>query len=158
MPTWLIWLIVIVVVVVLAALVVSLAVRRRTERRRARAEQLRQDATAQASGLAESERVEEQAETAEQGHQAEQAGYEDKLREADRLDPEVDTRATGYEPNVWDDERSETEPTSTGEPAPGPSPGPPDTPRHAADTETPPTAPSEESAGASEEAHRRGPA
>lgn len=126
MPAWLIWVIVIVVVVVIAALVVSLAGKRRTERRQARAEELRQDASAQASGLtesqreaeelraqadlakAEAERAEEQAATAEQGHQVEQAVYEDKLREADRVDPAVDHKAGDYEPDVWNDERSET--------------------------------------------------
>jgi Flp pilus assembly protein TadB len=126
MPAWLIWVIVIVVVIVIAALAVSLAGKRRTEQHRVRAEELRQDATAQASGLtesqreaeeqrakadlakAEAERAQEEAATAEQSHQVEQAGYEDKLREADRLDPAVDHKAGDYEPDVWNDERSET--------------------------------------------------
>ena len=118
MPTWLIWVIVIVVVLVVIAAVVSMMNKRRTEQRRTRAEALRQEATAQASGLTESERqaeelrakadlakaeaqkVEQQAATAEQGHQVEQASYEDKLREADRLDPDVDHRATEYQPDL----------------------------------------------------------
>jgi len=130
MPTWLIWVIVIVVVLVIAALLVSLVGKRRTEQRRIRAEELRQDASAQASGLtesqreaeelrakaelaeAEAERAAEQAQTAEQSHQVEQAGYEDKLREADRLDPAVDHKAGDYEPDVWNDELSETAKTT----------------------------------------------
>jgi len=125
MPTWLIWVIVIVVVLVIAALLVSLVGKRRTEQRRIRAEELRQDASAQASGLtesqreaeelrakaelaeAEAERAAEQAQTAEQSHQVEQAGYEDKLREADRLDPDVDHKAGDYEPDVWNDETAD---------------------------------------------------
>lgn len=139
MPTWLIWVIVIVVVLVIAAAVVSMTGKRRTEHRRGRAEELRQQAAGQASGLTESQRqaeerraeaelaqaeasrAEERAATAEQGHQVEQAGYEDKLREADRLDPEVDHKAGQYEPDVWNDERAETSDTSA--------------PKHAEDTE-----------------------
>lgn len=147
MPAWLIWVIVIVVIVVVAAALFAMMSRRRSVQRRERAEALRQEATTQASGLtesqrqaeearakadlarAEAERAEARASTAEQSHQVEQAGYEDKLRQADRLDPDVNTRAKDYEPNVWDDQRSEapgteheetvpratvTEPTATG--------------------------------------------
>jgi hypothetical protein len=132
MPTWLIWVIVVVVVLVIAALVIAMAGKRRTEQRRGRAEELRQEASAHASGLSESqrqadelrakadlakteaERLEERAATAEQGHQVEQAGYEDKLREADRLDPEVDHKAADYSPDVWNDESSDTAPPAGG--------------------------------------------
>jgi hypothetical protein len=125
MPTWLIWVIVIVVVVVIAAAVVSMTGKRRTEQRRGRAEELRQQAAGQGSGLAvsqrqaeelrakadlaeaEASRAQERASTAEEGHQVEQAGYENTLREADRVDPDVDHRARDYEPDVWNDERSE---------------------------------------------------
>jgi uncharacterized coiled-coil DUF342 family protein len=131
MSTWLIWVIVIIVVVIVVAGIVSMAGKRRTEVRHSRAEELRQDASTQASGLAESqrqtdelraqadlakaeaERAQEQAATAEQSHQAEQAGYEDTLREADRIDPAVDHKSSDYEPDVWNDQRSET---STDEP------------------------------------------
>jgi hypothetical protein len=131
MPTWLIWVIVIVVVLVLIAALVSMTSKRRTVQRHERAEQLRQEASTRASGLAESqrqaeelrakadlaqteaERLEERAADAEQGHRIEQAGYEDKLREADRLDPEVDHKARDYEPDVWDDERSESTTAAT---------------------------------------------
>ncbi len=122
MPTWLIWVIVIVVVLVVIGAVASMMSKRRTEQHRARADELRAEASAKAGGLTESQRQaedarakaelakteaqrsEERAAQAEQGHQVEQAGYEDKLREADRLDPEVDTKSADYEPSVWNDE------------------------------------------------------
>jgi FtsZ-interacting cell division protein ZipA len=128
MPTWLIWLIIIVVVVVVAALVVMLTRSRRDAQRRSRAEELRQEASGHAARLPESEReadelrakadlanaeaarAEERAANAEQGHQVEQASYEDKVREADRLDPDVAHGSEDYEPDVWSDERSETDP------------------------------------------------
>ncbi len=157
MPTWLIWVIVIVVVVVIVAAVVRLTGRRRTEQHRVRAEQLRDEASTHAAGLAESERqaedlrakaelarseaarAEERAANAEQGHRVEQAGYEDKLREADRLDPEVDVKSSEYEPDVWNDERSETSgATASGDAAaPAATPAEETTgPRHAAGSET----------------------
>jgi len=125
MSTWLIWVIVIALVALAVIALVALISRRRTEQRRERAEELREEASARGAELTESQRqadelraradlakaeaarAEEQASTAEQGHRMEQAGYEDKLREADRLDPEVDHRAQEYEPDVWTDERSE---------------------------------------------------
>jgi type II secretory pathway pseudopilin PulG len=125
MPTWLIWVIVIVVVVIIAAAIVSMTGRRRAAQRRRRADELRQQATAQASGLTESHRqaedlrakadlaqseaarAEERAADAEGSHQVEQAGYEDKLREADRVDPDVDHKAGDYEPDVWNDETAD---------------------------------------------------
>ena len=97
--------------------------KRRTEQRRVRADELRAEASAKAGGLSESQRqaedarakaelakseaarAEEQAAQTEQGHQVEQASYEDKLREADRLDPDVDHKSSDYEPSVWDDQR-----------------------------------------------------
>jgi FtsZ-interacting cell division protein ZipA len=135
MPTWLIWVIVILVVLVVLGLIVSMMNKRKTEQKRARADELRTEATTQAGGLTESQRqaedarakaelarseaqrAEEQAAAAQQGHQVEQASYEDKLREADRVDPAVNTRSEDYEPNVWNDESSagdtSTESTST---------------------------------------------
>jgi FtsZ-interacting cell division protein ZipA len=125
MPTWLIWVIVIVVVVVVVAALIALTGKRQTANRRHRAEQLREEASTQAGALpeshrqaeelrakadlaqAEAERAEEHAATAEQGHRVEQASYENKLREADRLDPDVDHRSSDYEPDVWNDQRSE---------------------------------------------------
>ncbi len=168
MPTWLIWVIVVIVVIVIAALIVSLTVKRRTAHRRDSAEQLRQEATSQASSLTESqrrteelrakadlakteaERAQEQAATAAQSHRIEQATYEDKLREADRLDPDVNTRSGDYEPDVWNDERSDTpgsgprhaapatpsgpEPTSETTTTKTPTETPPDHPRGTTDT------------------------
>ncbi len=148
MPTWLIWVIVIVVVVLAVAAIVPMTSRRRTEQHRNRAAELRTEATAQAGDLAESqraadeakaqaelaqaeaERASEEAATAEQSHQVEQASYEDKLREADRLDPEVDTRSQDYEPSVWNDETTDA----------APSVAPPDEAgAHRAPTETEPS-------------------
>jgi hypothetical protein len=124
MPTWLIWVIVIVVVVLAVAAIASITNKRRTEQHRARADELRTEASSQAGGLTESqraaeeakakadlaeteaERAREQAASAEQSHQVEQASYEDKLREADQLDPEVNTRSKDYEPSVWNDENT----------------------------------------------------
>jgi uncharacterized coiled-coil DUF342 family protein len=111
-----------------AALVVMLARTRRTAHRRTRAEELRQEASDHAARLPESQReteelrakadlakaeaarAEERAANAEQSHRVEEAGYEDKVREADRLDPDVSHQADDYEPDVWNDERSETDP------------------------------------------------
>jgi outer membrane murein-binding lipoprotein Lpp len=151
----LIWVIVIVVVVVIAAAVARLAGRRRNEQRRVRAEQLRDEASTHAAGLAESERqaeelrakaelarseaarAEERAANAEQGHRVEQAGYEDKLREADRLDPEVDVKSSEYEPDVWNDERTETSGAAApGDAGPSASTEEATGPRHAAGPET----------------------
>ena len=113
MPTWLIWVIVIVVVLVVIGAVVSMMSKRRTEQHRAHADELRAEASAKAGGLTESQRqaedarakaelaqseaqrTQERAAQAEQGHQVEQAGYEDKLREADRLDPDVEHQVGG---------------------------------------------------------------
>jgi FtsZ-interacting cell division protein ZipA len=117
----LIWLIVAIVVVLLIVALVAMMVRRRqaaqrAEQDRARAEQLRQDAVAgstvvQDSDLEarqarleaerlrlEAEKAQERAREAEQGVRVEEARQEDKLREADRVDPDVDHRADGYQP------------------------------------------------------------
>jgi hypothetical protein len=56
---------------------------------------------------AQAQQAEQRASAAEQTHQVEQASYEDKVREADRLDPDVDTKSADYEPDVWNDQRSE---------------------------------------------------
>jgi prolyl-tRNA synthetase len=101
---------------------------------------------------------------AEQGHDVEQARYEDKLREADKVDPDVNTRSQDYQPDVWSDQRDETAATSTTaqEPGTASTSAEGDTPRHAADTgttssTTSPTAPSEETAVTSEERRRSEP-
>jgi hypothetical protein len=130
MPTWLIWLIVIVVILLIVAAIVAFMNRRRTAMRRGRAEELRTEASTHAGALpesqrqsdelrakadlaeAEAERTREQARRAERAHEVEQASYEDKVREADRLDPDVNTRDDDYRPEAWDDEATGTSPSS----------------------------------------------
>jgi FtsZ-interacting cell division protein ZipA len=137
MPTWLIWLIVIVVVVLVVGAIVSMAMRRRTAARQQQAEELRTQASTQAATLpethrqreelrakadlarAEADRAQEQAERAQRAHDVEQASYEDKVREADRLDPHVNTRSGDYQPEVPATESGAPADTS------------PSTPRHA---------------------------
>ena len=149
MPAWLIWIIVIVVVVVVVAALVAMTRKRRNEQRRVRAEELREEASTHAAVLpeaqrqaeelrakadlaqAEARRAEERAANAEQGHRVEQASYEDKVREADRLDPEVDHKSGDYEPDVWNDERSETGTTPE---SPVPTSGAPGSPAAATGT------------------------
>jgi hypothetical protein len=158
----LIWLVVIVVVVVVAVALYAMTGKRRTEKRRERADALREEASTHAATLpeaqreaeelrakadlarTEAQRAEQEAATAEQGHRIEQASYEDKLREADRLDPEVDHKAADYEPDVWIDERTDTatsDETTTlptrEKPATDGTPGP----RHAATSDTEGTRP-----------------
>jgi FtsZ-interacting cell division protein ZipA len=122
MPMWLIWVIVAVIVVIAIVAIVMAANKKRTEQHRTQAEELRTEASTQAGGLtesqrsaeearaqaelakAEADRAAERAAAAEQGHQVEQATYEDKLREADRVDPDVNTKSADYEPSVWNDQ------------------------------------------------------
>lgn len=108
---------IIVVVVVVALVALALALRkRRRQQRAARASELRSEAMAkggdvtvgrrQASTLdanaqmarAEAERAEEKAAEARRAVQQQEAEREDRLREADRLDPSVDHTADTYEP------------------------------------------------------------
>ena len=104
--------IVIVAVVVVLAIAVAayLMSKRRTEQRRARAEQLRLEADAQAGAVdasaqeaaaaearaevarAEAERAEQQAAEARQGLHVDEARREDALRRPTRVDPDVDHR------------------------------------------------------------------
>jgi hypothetical protein len=150
-PAWLIWLIVIVVVVLAAVALYAATSKRRTEKRRERADALREEASTHAATLPESQReaeearakadlarteaqrAEQEAATAEQGHRIEQASYEDKLREADRLDPDVDHKAPDYEPDVWNDEGTDT----AGAPASTLPTRETSGPRHAAPVENP---------------------
>jgi hypothetical protein len=92
--------------------------KRKTEEHRARAAELRNKAAGQATGLQESElqdseaeaeaerkrveveRAEREAEQARQAQAQEQARHEDRVREADRLDPDVDHRADDYRPGT----------------------------------------------------------
>ncbi len=114
----------IVVLAVLLLLVIGLVAflmnKRKTEHNRARAELIRtqavthtgdlteaqrraQEAEAEAQiARAEAERAEERATQAKQGHLMEEAHHEDRLREADRIDPDVDHRADDYAPGTTD--------------------------------------------------------
>jgi len=123
MPSWLIWVIVAIIVIAVIAAVVAASTKRKQERNRTRAGELREQAAAQATGLqqreaharetearaaearAEAERKQAEAERlAAEAHDRHEtaAGYRDQhaenLRRADELDPDVDTRSDGYEP------------------------------------------------------------
>ena len=92
--------------------------KRKAEQQRAHAEELRTQAATRAPDLqqsslqareaeaqaqlkkAEAERAEVEAERARQGHTVEQARHEDVLREADRVDPDVNHRSDDYTPTT----------------------------------------------------------
>ena len=139
MDTW-VW-IVIAVVVVLAvvALLAAAANKKKAERRRVEAEQIRTDAHAQSTGVieaerqareaereaararAEAERAEQQAAEAARARDMEHATHEDRIREADRIDPDVDTRSPDYVPSTQPGtaEPGQRFDTQTGEPLDG---------------------------------------
>ena len=112
--------IILVIVVVLALAVVAVVVARGAKKReeaRVQAEQLRSDPVASGAGVhdanleaqraaeeaerlrREAEQAEAQARRAEQGVTVEQARQEDLLREADRVDPDVNPRSDDYDPS-----------------------------------------------------------
>jgi FtsZ-interacting cell division protein ZipA len=114
-----IWIVVVVVVALLVlGLVAALMTKNRNQRRKAHAAELRQDAQSRAPDLdeadvrareaeveaerarLEAQRAEARAAVAEQARAAEQAVYEDQIREADRLDPSVNTGAPDYRPDT----------------------------------------------------------
>lgn len=114
-----IWTIVIIVVVIaIIALIAAMMKKRTVEKHRAEADEIRTDASTHASALpdaqlrareadAEAERKRVEAERAEaraaeekQGMLREQATYEDRVREADRVDPDVDHEADDYRPEA----------------------------------------------------------
>jgi FtsZ-interacting cell division protein ZipA len=112
----------IVVVVLLALVVVGLLARaagkKRTEQHRGQANVLRSEAAAHASTVQDSqlraqeaeadaerkrvqaERAAAEAARAKQGAQVEQAGHEDRIREADRIDPDVNHQSDDYQPQA----------------------------------------------------------
>lgn len=113
-----VWTIVIVAaVLILIGLVVAVR-KKNQDANRARAAQLREQADIQAAGLPdtqaradqareqaerarlEAERAEEHAATVRAEAEQEQAAQEDRIRAADRLDPDVDHRAEDYSPQV----------------------------------------------------------
>ena len=107
-----------VIVLALLGLAVWMGNKKKREHRRAEAERIRQEAATHAGGLEESQvkareaearaeqarlqaqRAEEEAARAHQGVAQERALHEDKLREADRLDPNVNHRAEDYDPDT----------------------------------------------------------
>ncbi|MCW2756585.1 MAG: hypothetical protein JWO46_331 [Nocardioidaceae bacterium] len=120
MSTTLIIVLVIVVVVVvgLLAVIAALVGRQRRTARHGHAEEIREQAHVEARGLdqdalrvqaaeadaaaarAEAERAELRAGEVRRGHEQERALHEDQIREADHVDPEVDTRADNYRPQT----------------------------------------------------------
>ncbi|MEO5662216.1 MAG: hypothetical protein ABIR39_02940 [Nocardioides sp.] len=114
-----VWTIVIVAaLLLLIGLVVASMRKKNQDANRARAGQLREQADIQAAGLPdtqaradqareqaerarlEAERAEEHAATVRAEAAQEQAAQEDRIRAADRLDPDVDHRAKDYSPEV----------------------------------------------------------
>lgn len=107
--------VVVIVVLAVAALVVSVLRRKQAERRH-QAQALRAEAAVGGGSIAESQRqaeearaqeerarleaeqARERAEAAQQRVLVDEAHQEDRIREADRLDPDVDTRADDYVP------------------------------------------------------------
>lgn len=118
MSTGTIILIVVLVLVVLGLMALGAAMsrRRRHQRHHAQAEQLRDQAAAGAAGVdrsqtraqeadvraqearREAERAEQEAARAHTGAAQHEAAVEDRVREADRVDPQVDHRSEGYRP------------------------------------------------------------
>lgn len=110
------WIVLAVIVIAVVALLALVMKQRTNQVHRARAAELRNEAAGQAGGLQESElrardaqaeaerkrveaeRAEREAAEAQQAQAQEQATYEDRVREADRLDPDVDHRAEDYRP------------------------------------------------------------
>jgi hypothetical protein len=103
-----IWVLVAIVVVAALVGVAMMASRRRGT---AKVEQLREDAVAGASGLtssraeaqearAEAEAAQNRAAQAQQGAAMDEAVVEDRVREADRIDPDVDHQADDYRPET----------------------------------------------------------
>jgi hypothetical protein len=106
--------------------------KRRAERQRTQAQQLRQEAVSNVDRIdqssveakeaearaerarLEAERAEAQAQEAQRAVDMERATYEDRIREADRLDPDVDHRTTdpyrGTEPTSTNEQSSTTDP------------------------------------------------
>lgn len=119
-----IWIIVAIVIALVLLALVAMAVRRKQQRdaddRRVHAEQLRQRVTATSPDLTEAQlraqeaeaqarlarteaqRADQRAAEEQQRMAAEEAHREDLVREADRVDPDVDHRAEDYSPGVDD--------------------------------------------------------
>ena len=127
-----VWIIVAVVVLVAIGLVVALLRKRDTERKAREAQELRSEAAVQSSATAdaereaaridaeaqlaraESERAEARATEARQGVAQSEAVVEDKVREADRLDPDVDHTTSEHQPDLDGAPSHRGEPTEPG--------------------------------------------
>lgn len=130
-----IWIIVgVVVLLVLLGLAVWIARKKQQTEHRRQAQELRQgaQATAGSGGMQQSEleareakleaerarveadRAETRAAEVEKGHLQERARQEDQVREADRLDPDVDHRSPDYRPDA---PTTGTDTTDTADPA-----------------------------------------
>lgn len=112
------WIILIIVIIIIIALIGFLLNRRNIAQKSARAEELRTEARSQSADMhesdlqareaaaeadrkrAEAERAEQQAQQARQGADVDQAQHEDRMREADRIDPNVDHEADDYQPGT----------------------------------------------------------
>jgi FtsZ-interacting cell division protein ZipA len=128
------WIVVAIVIVVVVLLV--LAAWRAQHRRKmtARAAGLRDEARSHARDIGqdrleareaearadaarlEAERTQREADAAKTALAQEEATHEDRIREADRLDPAVDHEADGYQPTTAADERRPTPGAHRGEP------------------------------------------
>lgn len=131
-------LIVVIALLVLAAIVAAVLVlnRRHRTQKHQHAVAIRHEAGAETRGVRESQLHAEEAEAraeraraqaaqaereaadARHGVSAEQAAYEDRIREADRIDPEVDHRSQEYAPDTTPvdgpgDERRDVRPEQT---------------------------------------------
>ena len=137
MDTW-VWIVIVVVVIaVVAALVVAGSRRRTTERHRVAAQEIRQDAGGQTASLqeadrqaaladeearaaqervaraqAEADRARREAAEAARARDMELATHEDRIREADRLDPDVDHRDPAYVPETAEPAGRHVDPAS----------------------------------------------
>ncbi len=133
-----IWVLVAIVVVGALIGVAMMASKRRSatvEHRRHEAEQLREDAAAGASGLtasqaqaqqarAEAEAAQARATQAEHGAAMDEATVEDRVREADRLDPDVDHRSEEYQPEAPTEPAERSAPVAEQHPPADPAPDP----------------------------------
>ncbi len=127
------WIILIVVILVVAiGAAVALMGNRRTNAQREQAESLRREASENTAAVeasrreadeaaaraevarAEAARAEQAATDAQQGVQVEEARVEDRLRTADQVDPDVDTRTDDYRPGAGTTDEAATRET-TGE-------------------------------------------
>ena len=116
--TW-VWIVIaIVVVLAVVGLLVMAANKKKQEQRRTQASELRTDAHAQSASVldadrqardaeanaararVEAERAEQQAAEASRARDMERATHEDHIREADRIDPDVDHRSDDYVPET----------------------------------------------------------